>query len=365
MTTAPAPGPDSRPPWWPANEAWPPAGKHAWRLRRRSFARRAAVALALLLALAGIGVVTVASWLLGGTAGASPSVVVPLLLLVLLFVVAIVMRTRTRLWHPAGGLVEAAERVAEGDYSMRVPERGPPFLRTVARAFNDMTSRLAHHDEQRRHLMADVTHELRTPLSVVQGRLEGLIDGVYPADRAHLAETLEAVRLVSRLVEDLRVLAESESPTLSLRREPTNLALLVEDVLSTLQSEAQERGVDMVGAHRDGVVADVNPLRIRQVLVNLVSNAVRHTPRGSRVTVSVERRGAAAILTVRDTGMGIGPEELPRIFDRFYKGEGSGGSGLGLTIARNLVLAHGGEISGEGATGTGTTITVCLPLQRA
>jgi two-component system sensor histidine kinase BaeS len=318
------------------------------------------------LILAVLGAATVASWILGSAPpwARSPLAFAPLLLLVLLFAAGIVLRARSRLWRPLGGIVEAADRVAEGDFSRKVTEEGPPFLRSVARAFNGMTARLARQDEQRRHLMADIAHELRTPLAIVQGRLEGLIDGVYSLDRAYLAETLDEVKVIARLVEDLRILAETESGMLTLRREPADLTLLASEVLAALKSDADVRGVQLVEVAGVPVMANVDPLRIRQVLVNLVSNAVRHGPAGTHVRVSVEAAGDAVVVTVADTGTGIPPHELPYIFDRFSKGSGSGGTGLGLTIARNLVVAHGGEIAVGGEVGKGTVITVRLPTGR-
>jgi len=319
------------------------------------------------LALAAVGAASLVSLALRlggvtGGAGATAGVVLPALVLVAAVAVAFVAAMR-RVGLPLGDVVGAADRVARGDYTTRVAERGPPFLRAVARAFNGMTARFEEQDRQRRELLADIAHELRTPLAVVQGRLEGLLDGVYPRDDGHLGEVLEETRMLARLVEDLGTLAHSERGLMGLQREPTDLAVLIHDATRALRSEAAARGVTLrVEDPAELPLLDLDPLRIRQVLVNLLSNAIRHSKGGAEVSIRVERRMDRIVVSVSDTGPGIAPEELPRIFDRFQKGAGSQGSGLGLAIARNLVAAHGGEISADSAPGRGTTVTFTIPL---
>jgi two-component system, OmpR family, sensor histidine kinase BaeS len=272
-------------------------------------------------------------------------------------------RVMRRVGSPIADIVEAADRVASSDFSVRIAERGPPPLRSVARAFNKMTDRLQAQDRQRRHLMADIAHELRTPLTVVQGRLEGLLDGIYPRDDAHVSEVLADTRILGRLIDDLRTLASSESGALSLQREATDLVVLVHDVVRSLAADAQGAGVTIrIGESMSLPLADVDPLRIREVIVNLVTNALHHTPAGGVVSIDGEANHDRVVMTVSDTGTGVAAEDLPKIFDRFYKGSGSRGSGLGLTIARNLVVAHGGEIRADSEPGRGTTITFTLPL---
>jgi two-component system, OmpR family, sensor histidine kinase BaeS len=223
-------------------------------------------------------------------------------------------------------------------------------IRRVSRAF-------AEQDRLRRQLMADVAHELRTPLAILQGRIEGLLDGVYPRDENHLAELLEETRHLSRLVEDLGTLAHAEAGALELRKEIVDLGDLIRDVAAALP-----RPVDVVvPAELPAVEAD--PVRIRQVLLNLLANALRHTPVEGAVSVDVQVLQRQILIRVRDSGSGIAPEDLPHIFERFQKGSGSHGSGLGLAIARKLVLAHGGEIGIESAPGQGTEVTVSLPRQ--
>ena len=357
----------SGPPWWPENEPWPPA-RARWH-GRRGFVRRVGCLFAAPIALIIIGGATLASWLArqfgldaGAPTFAALAAAASFGLLAFAALTGLMMR---RVGFPLGDIVTAADRVATGDYAVRVGEHGPPWLRSVARAFNAMTSRLEIQDGQRRELMSDIAHELRTPLAVIQGRLEGLIDGVYERDDARLESLLEDTRVLARLVEDLRLLAHSESGMLPIRREPTEMPALVSDAASGFEDETAARGISMrIEGGEDLPAADVDPLRIRQVLVNLLSNAVRHTPDGGAIDVTVVAVGRALVVRVHDNGPGIPADELPRIFDRFQRGAGSSGSGLGLTIARNLVLAHGGRIDAASDPRRGTTVWFTVPVYR-
>ena len=223
------------------------------------------------------------------------------------------------------------------------------------RAFRRVAGAFAEQDRLRRQLMADVAHELRTPLAILQGRIEGLLDGVYPRDETHLGELLEETRHLSRLVEDLGTLAHAEAGALELRKEMVDLGDLIRDVATTLPRPIT------VEAPADLPPIKADPLRIRQVLLNLLANAMRHTPAEGLIAVEVQAQSQKMLIRVRDTGAGIAPEDLPRLFERFQKGSDSRGSGLGLPIARKLVLAHGGEIGVESVLGKGTEVTVSLP----
>lgn len=356
------------PPWWPAGEPWPPphrAGRH-WR-RRSRFVGKVAALFAGVLVLSSIGAATLVSLALGrtGTAGAgawSADLVMAAAAAIIAVVVLAFLAAMRRVGLPMGDVVAAADRIAAGDFSARVVERGPPFLRAVARAFNSMATQLQEQDVQRRDLMADIAHELRTPLSVVQGRIEGLLDGVYPRDDSRLGEVLEETRLLARLVEDLGTLAHSERGSLGLQKEPTDLVALFADAARSLASEAAGRGVTVqVEDAADIPLVDVDPLRIREVATNLIANAIRHSNGGTDVSVGTERLADRIVVRVRDNGPGIAAGELARIFDRFHRGGRSQGSGLGLSIARNLVVAHGGEIAAASEVGRGTTVTFTLP----
>lgn len=268
-----------------------------------------------------------------------------------------------RVGMPLRGVMEAADQVAEGNYSIRVEERGPPPIRALARSFNTMTKRLGSHDRVRRDMMADIAHELRTPLAVIQGKLEGLLDGVYGRDDAQLTELLAEVHVLGRLVEDLRTLALTESGALKLEKEPTDLSELANDVARALQGQVAAGNTQLrVESPLDLPLVAIDAVRIREVLVNLVTNAVEHTPSGGTIVISLADAGNEGIsVEVSDSGTGMKPEETDRVFERFHKGMGSRGLGLGLAIARNLVIAHGGDIHLTSEPGQGTKVRFTIP----
>ena len=330
---------------------------------RARFFRRVVIGLAGLVVMAGLGLAAI-GWLVAERAGLSGPAGVGLSALAILagtFVLVATVVTLRGGTGPLRAVMDAADRVADGDYTVRVRERGPLPLRALAHSFNAMTLRLAHADRRRRDLMADVAHELRTPLSVLQGRLEGLLDGVYPRDDAQLAALVDETHVLSRLIEDLRTLALADAGALRLERESTDVAALVRDTVLAFEPEAARQGVTLAVTPAGGPVVDLDPVRIRQVLANLLSNALRHTPAGGAITVSVDAGRDAVTVAVADAGEGIAAEDVPLIFDRFYKGQASRGSGLGLTIARQLVVAHGGGIRAASQPGAGTTVSFSLP----
>jgi two-component system OmpR family sensor kinase/two-component system sensor histidine kinase BaeS len=322
-----------------------------------------AVAMLMLVALSTLAL----AWAAATRAGIIPAhAAAPVVLLIGMFsaaaVAVVLVGGLRRVGMPLETIMTAADRVAGGDYSVRVRDYGPPPVRALARAFNTMTARLESHDRQRRNLMADVAHELRTPLTVIQGRLEGLLDGVYPRDDRQVGDLLEEVHVLSRLVEDLRMLALSEAGALELQKEPTDINALARDVARTFAAEARSREINLTVHGSGDSVISIDPLRIREVLTNLLSNALRHTPAHGSVEVNVARSaGGGVMFDVRDTGSGMTAEEIERAFDRFHKGPESRGSGLGLTIARSLVVAHGGEIHASSQPGHGTTMSFTLP----
>jgi len=293
--------------------------------------------------------------------GPVPAIVTALLVAMLVIGVASAF---VRIGRTLDALDDAAARVQEGDYSIRVPvpDRGIRPVRQLTRGFNTMVERLERDEDQRRTLLSDVSHELRTPLSVISGNLEAMIDGVHPADEAHLAAILEEAKVMERLIDDLRTVALSEAGTLPLHKEPTDLDLLVEEVVRSFQGSAGSGGVTVTAdVPTDLPILDIDPVRIREVLANLVANGVRHTPSGGTVTVRGETVGDEVVLRVVDTGAGIDPDLLPHVFDRFAKGADSTGSGLGLAIARHLVAGHGGSLEVETTGSGGTTFRISLP----
>ena len=331
-------------------------------MRRRFMARFAAAAIVFLL-VAGtlIGLV---AWLIGrlldGPLALVATAVLPVI--VAIFFVSLIVRLVRRTGAPVADLIEAAGRVEHGELSTRLPERGPAELRSVARAFNAMSTRLEENDASRRRLLADVSHELRTPLTVMQGTLEGILDGVYPPDEAHLVPVLEETRVLARLIDDLRTLSLSEVGVLRLHREPTDLTRLIEEVIAGHRAAADDCGVVIdVVIPTDMPLMELDPSRIRQVVGNLVANALRFTPDGGRVSVEGGHGPDGGWVTISDTGPGMSPDELAHVFDRFYRSAGSPGSGLGLPIARNLVGAHGGDITISSPPGGGTEVRFTLP----
>jgi two-component system sensor histidine kinase BaeS len=361
-----------RPPWWPENEPFPPAGRPGWGWRRARFARRVAfgvvIFFALIFATSALAVALVSGALgLGHHRGLA--ILAGLAGLGLLFGGTVVAaKTVRRTAVPLAEVMEAADRVASGDHDVRVEERGTREMRRLARSFNAMTAQLRVGEEQRRNLLADVAHELRTPLSVIQGNVEGILDGLYPADRAHLEPLLEETRIMARLLDDLQTLSTAEAGVLRLYREAVEPAELVDDAIAAYGPQASEAGVRLEPRVADGLpMLDVDPLRIGEVLANLVSNSLRATPAGGTVVVSAEPAddGGRVAFVVSDTGPGIPPDTLPHVFERFVKSPGSGGAGLGLAIAKSLVQAHDGEIDADSRPGEGTTMRFILPASQA
>jgi signal transduction histidine kinase len=343
---------------------------------RARFVRRLAVAFLAVVLLASVGAFTV-FWAVAGTLGFArpdgqpwawdrsgpfPFVVIPLLFIL---AIALVGRTFRGVARPVGDLIEAAGRLEGGSYDARVAERGSREMRSLAHAFNAMASRLEANESQRKQLLADVTHELRTPLTVMQGNVEALLDGVHPLDREHLAPLLEETKVLARLIDDLRTLSLTESGALALHREPVDVASIARDVVTAFADQAR-RGAVALGSSADGSTAiDADPVRVREVLVNLVTNALRYTPAGGSVGIELRQTESGVEAIVRDTGTGIAPDAVAGIFDRFSRSTDSPGAGLGLAIAKGLVEAHGGTIRAESVPGQGTRIVFTLPAARA
>lgn len=377
--------PPTRPPWWPEDESWPPTGPpnvRVWRrMRGRLFLRLAIILILLFFVI--FGACTILFWLAVTSLGLiqdplhwpffpeafrQPGFfrfwwIVPIVFVVL--AVTGMTNALRRAAIPFGDVMEAAGRVASGDYAARVSERGPREMRAMTHAFNEMAAQLQRNDEQRRNLLADVTHELRTPLTVIQGNLEGLLDGVYPRDDLHLAPILEETRVLSRLIDDLRTLSLAETGALKLQREPADLVAIVNESVSSFRSQAAKSEVDMTtSAPPDLPLVEVDSARIREVLDNLISNALRFSHRGGQIHVVLDevRVKRQVEISVKDGGAGIPDQDLPHIFDRFYKSQESRGMGLGLAIAKGLVAAHGGQIFADSKSGHGTTIRFTLPM---
>lgn len=355
-----------RPEWWPAEEPWPPQRRRRWRGFGCLFG--------ILVFGGALGLLSFGVGIVGALLAAPGPLGIAIRVAAVIVTVGVgagfvrTARTIRGSGTVLDDLVEQTARVEAGDYAARVDVSGPipPPVRSLARGFNTMAARLEVDETRRRTLLADVTHELRTPLTVIQGSVEAILDGVHPADEPHLTAILEETRILDRLIEDLRTLALSESGALSLHRESTDLAILATDAATSFAATASAAGVALTTSVDDDLpLLEADPVRIREVVGNLVANALRHTPAGGRVTIAAQRSSAPVAgsieIAVHDTGSGIDPQLLPHVFDRFARGAGSTGSGLGLSIARGLVELHGGTIQAASPPGGGTTVVIRLP----
>ena len=273
---------------------------------------------------------------------------------------------------PVRALSDAATRLGRGDLSQRVSTSGRDQIAHLGSTFNSMAEGLERADRQRRSLIADVAHELRTPLSNVQGYIEAIRDGVLQPDNATIDTIYEQVQHLARLMEDLRVLALADAGDLRLNIEPDVLGDLLRRSVEAFRPRTEAKGITVsLEVPDEFPLVEMDRTRIAQVVGNLLENATRHTPEAGTVSVSAQLVSSiTARVTVANTGEGIPPEDLPNIFDRFYRTDPSraratGGVGLGLTIAKQLVETHGGTIRAESTPGKGSRFTFDLPLTRA
>lgn len=269
---------------------------------------------------------------------------------------AVVMRTVfRRTWAPVSDLIDATTELGEGKTGVRMTIRGPGPWSAVTSSFNTMAERLEEDDERRRRLLADLGHEMRTPLSVIQGEIEAVLDGVHPP--GSLQNVVDEVRLMDRLLEDLRILALAEAGKLELVVEPTDLGQLTEDVVSSFSTVTSAQEVSTKLTIEDASIVGVDPHRLHQVIANLVANALNQMPAGGKLEIAVTEK----TISVADTGPGITVEPLERVFERFAKASDSKGSGLGLSIARDLVEAHHGTLTARNRAEGGAIFQIRLP----
>ena len=280
--------------------------------------------------------------------------------------IVLAVRAFSRIAAPLAEVMSAADSVAAGDLSVRIRERRRGAFDRLGGSFNRMVEELERTDQLRKNLTADVAHELRTPLQVIQGNLEGIVDGVYEPTSEHINSTLEETHLLARLVDDLGTLSLAESGQLPLVLESLDVDDLLSDVAAAFASNAEAAGVTItVSRSPEPLTVRADAMRMQQVLGNLVANAIRHTPPQGGVRLSAAPAEDGARIELADTGAGIDPEDLPFIFERFWKrdavGKPGSGSGLGLAIAHRFVEAHGGRIEVSSEPGAGTTFTIWLP----
>lgn len=288
--------------------------------------------------------------------------------LVLAVTVAVTAVVATRLVRPLRALTAAAQQPP--DQHVRVPVTTRDETGILAAAFNELTERRARLEAQRKAMVSDIAHELRSPLTNIRGWLEVTRDGLVEPDAALLASLHEEALVLQRVIDDLQDLADADAGTLRLRREPVRGDELLDQVAAAHRVAADAAGVTLRTTAEGAPWLDADPVRMRQALGNLVSNALRHTPRGGTVTLAARRDGENVVLTVSDTGTGIAAEDLPHVFDRFWRAEKSrsrrtGGSGLGLPIVRHLLAAHGGTAEATSEEGSGSVFTLRLPGSEA
>ncbi len=359
----PAGSSERQPPWWPEGESWPPRsgpGAQAWSGFGRRLARVAAVWFALV-----IVVPLVLGVALAATVGGWTSVAIAVASWIgLAVVLSIGVRAAFRFWSPVRSLIETVGRLADGDYTARVQTVRRSPLGQVTDSINRMAERLEQTEAERRRLLADVGHEIRTPLTIVRGELEAMADGVRVLDADELRRLLGDIDVVERLLDDLATLSRAEAGMLTIHREPTEIVGLVRELVDGMQPVAAGGGVALgLTAGEPEVDAEVDPIRFREIVTNLVANGLRATPSGGRVDVAVRRSDTRLVVEIADTGHGIPAEDIDRIFERFHKGPDSGGSGLGLTISRDLARAHDGDVTVTSEPGAGTTVTVDVPTE--
>jgi signal transduction histidine kinase len=293
-----------------------------------------------------------------------PAGIVSSILAFFLVVVAILLVRRFA--NPLADVIYAARSVADGKLDTRISSEGPQDLRSLSDSFNEMASSLERNDRERRDMLADIAHELRTPLTIIRGRLEGIVDGVYSADSGQVSLALEQTYLLERLVDDLRLLTLAETRQLHFEKKNIDLAQLVQHSIDMFAAQAREKNISLSLEKGNGDFAiELDPQRIEQVIGNLLRNALRYIPEGGRIWLTLEKTAESIRLFVNDNGPGIPDEDLPFLFDRFWRKERSrsraaGGTGLGLAISKQLIEAQGGTISAQNLDVGGLQIQIIL-----
>jgi len=270
--------------------------------------------------------------------------------------------------RPIRALISGARQLTKGELSYRVDVKSRDEIGELADSFNIMASSLEKGEQSRRQLTADIAHELRTPLTVIEGTVDGIIDGVFKPDTEHLLSIKEQSSLLTHLISDMRDISLAESGQLELNLAPTDIVELVRRMVSNYEINTIEKNVKIKLEEGTQIPEiGIDPVRIEQVISNLLTNAIRHTPPGGSITVTVKNGEEGLKISVSDTGKGIATEDLPHVFERFYRSGSSrarkeGGTGLGLAIVKQMVEAHGGKVWVESKTGTGSIFSILLPF---
>ncbi len=283
-----------------------------------------------------------------------------------MFMVVVSILLVRRFVNPLADVIYAARDVAGGNLKTRIPMKGPQDLRSLSESFNEMAASLERSDRERRDMLADIAHELRTPLSVIRGRLEGIVDGIYTENGPQVSMALEQTYLLQRLVDDLHLLTLAETRKLPFDKSTVNVVSIIERVLEMFAAEAQEKNISLSFPEQNGnLSASVDPQRFEQVISNLINNALRYVPNAGKVWITANETPDGVRIAVNDNGAGIPDEDLPYIFDRFWRKDKSrsrttGGTGLGLAIAKQLVEAQGGKIQAKNLPEGGLQLVVDL-----
>lgn len=265
-----------------------------------------------------------------------------------------------KLTEPIKKLTTAAGNISEGNMQSRVSVRGKDEISDLARAFNTMADNIEIHESLRRKLTANIAHELRTPLSAMQGELEGMIDGLIPVNRERLLSLHEETNRLKTIIEGIEALSKAERSVLELRKQPISLNPFLMHIRDRFEKLFFDKGVALELESEDSVTLDADPDKISQIVINLLSNALRATGSGGRVRMKAGMNDREGFIEIMDTGSGIRKEDLPFVFERFYKSS-EGGLGLGLTIAKELADSHGGRIEVRSEYGKGSTFTLFIP----
>lgn len=270
-----------------------------------------------------------------------------------------------RFVRPIRQLTEVNRRYALGDRGARVHLHGNDELAELGASFNHLADQLSAEQQRQKQLLADIAHELRTPLTVMRGELEAMQDGLMEKSPENLGRLIEEIDLLTRLVQDLRLLTIADAGALELQRSPVSLDTLAQEVMAAFKTQAEAKGIRL-DPNTQPLTVQADRDRLTQVVYNLLENALRHTPQGGAITVSTRLEEEQGVLEVADTGPGIPQADLTHLFERFYRADKArsretGGSGLGLAIAKALVEAHGGQIRAGNRPGGGAVFTVRLP----
>lgn len=284
-----------------------------------------------------------------------------------LFMVVIAILLMRRFVNPLADVIFAAREMAQGKLGTRITINSTSRdLKSLSESFNEMASSLERSDHERRDMLADIAHELRTPLSVIRGRLEGIVDGIYEENGTQVSTALEQTYILERLIEDLRLLTLTETRQLQFDKRNVDLSRLIDSMLEMFSAESQERKISLTFSEKhENLFAKVDPQRFEQVMSNLISNALRYIPENGKVWITANETANGVRITVNDNGTGIPPADLPFIFDRFWRKDKSrsrtfGGTGLGLAIAKQLVEAQGGTIEAKNLEEGGLQVTIHL-----